>query len=525
MTPSIEKTYEQTIQTDGPDSPMSLRDACRGTSPLTGRLESWMTDAIADPEDRQTMLRTLDRYGSPTHFLNPQPMLRRAESWTTEAHSRGLDFQIYFARKANKALCFVDAALSGGLGIDTASDPEVAQTLDRDFPPKRMICTAAIKNSDLIRRCISSGVTIAIDNLDEWHGVRSVCRDSGARASVAIRLSGFTHQGSKLHSRFGIDVNDFAAFVNNELTLGHGASDADATAEEAVEVVGLHFHLDGYDSAQRVSAVKECLPWVGRLRALGHRVSFIDIGGGVPMSYLEDEDQWHQFWRAHAASLLDPAAPAITHRHHALGRRIVNDRVEGKPNVYPFFQRPVGVRWWQQVWDADLPSDEGRSATTVAEAFAELDLQMRCEPGRSLLDGCGMTAASVRFRKPHPDGFHYIGLEMNRTQCRTTTDDFLVDPILVRRNSETHDAMSGYFVGAYCTESELISLRRIELPMGCEVGDVVIFPNTAGYLMHFLESRSHQFPLAANVVLHHAPDDLDRQSWRRDPIDEMTAGR
>jgi len=29
----------------------------------------------------------------------------------------------------------------------------------------------------------------------------------------------------------------------------------------------------------------------------------------------------------------------------------------------------------------------------------------------------------------------------------------------------------------------------------------MVFPNTAGYLMHFLESRSHQFPLARNVFV------------------------
>jgi len=34
-----------------------------------------------------------------------------------------------------------------------------------------------------------------------------------------------------------------------------------------------------------------------------------------------------------------------------------------------------------------------------------------------------------------------------------------------------------------------------------KAGDLMVFPNTAGYLMHFLESRSHQFPLARNVFV------------------------
>ncbi len=41
----------------------------------------------------------------------------------------------------------------------------------------------------------------------------------------------------------------------------------------------------------------------------------------------------------------------------------------------------------------------------------------------------------------------------------------------------------------------------MRFPDGVEVGDIVVFPNTAGYLMHILESASHQIPLARNLVV------------------------
>ena len=50
------------------------------------------------------------------------------------------------------------------------------------------------------------------------------------------------------------------------------------------------------------------------------------------------------------------------------------------------------------------------------------------------------------------------------------------------------------------------------------MGDIVVFPNTAGYLMHILESASHQIPLARNLVL----DAAARPSL--DPIDALEAG-
>jgi diaminopimelate decarboxylase len=89
---------------------------------------------------------------------------------------------------------------------------------------------------------------------------------------------------------------------------------------------------------------------------------------------------------------------------------------------------------------------------------------------------------------------------MNRTQCRSTADDFLVDPLLVGRVSRESLPIDGYLVGAYCIEREILTWRRLRFPHGVEAGDVVVFPNTAGYLMHSLESASHQIPLAHNLV-------------------------
>ncbi len=64
--------------------------------------------------------------------------------------------------------------------------------------------------------------------------------------------------------------------------------------------------------------------------------------------------------------------------------------------------------------------------------------------------------------------------------------------------------IEGYLVGAYCIERELLTWRRLRFPHGVAVGDIVVFPNTAGYLMHILESASHQIPLARNLVLRRA---------------------
>ena len=81
-----------------------------------------------------------------------------------------------------------------------------------------------------------------------------------------------------------------------------------------------------------------------------------------------------------------------------------------------------------------------------------------------------------------------------------------MDPLLIGAGANPDAggrtaAIEGYLVGAYCIERELLTWRRMRFPHGVAVDDIVVFPNTAGYLMHILESSSHQIPLARNLLL------------------------
>ncbi len=458
-----------------------IRAYCHGEPPLEARLEPWQIQAMQNP----SLPTWIERYSSPLNLLSTAPFTRNLAELNEVAGSQRLDFQVYFARKANKCLAFVDAAAAAGAGIDVASEVELQQVLQRGVPGCNIICTAAVKSASLITTCVVNQVVIAVDNEDEIKLLRSVIQQQRVPVRIALRVSGFQHEGEKLFSRFGFDIDAIDAVVQQYFA---------SPATDNLQIAGLHFHLDGYCSGQRASAIRQCLELVDRLRTAGHNPAFVDIGGGLPMCYLQDESAWNAFWQQHGEAVLGRREP-LTYRNHGLGFIQVDGKLHGKRNCYPYFQHLVRAGWLQKVLDS--PAGAG----TIAAGIRQRNLQLRCEPGRSVLDGCGMTVATVEFCKQHPSGEQFIGLAMNRTQCRTSSDDFLVDPIVIPQGGDRPAASEGYLVGAYCTESELILLRKLRFPAGIARGDLVVLPNTAGYLMHFLESRSHQFPLAKNLVL------------------------
>jgi diaminopimelate decarboxylase len=394
--------------------------------------------------------------------------------------------RIFFARKANKCLSLVERAHELGLGVDVASFTELEETSVLGVPGEDLVVTGAIKPRSLLELCVERRATVVLDNRDEAELLASIAAERSIKVPVALRLA--IEIPGVTPTRFGLSPTEALRLA------------ADLDANPLLDLIGLHFHLDGYSAAERVLALATSLE-ITDLFPVTSRPRFIDVGGGIPMSYLENRGQWDRFWAAHRDAV-GGRRPPLTFEGHGLGLSAHDGKLFGKPAVYPYFQEPTRGRWLAGLLDCEL-TIAGQTCT-VAEAINSRGIELRCEPGRSLLDGCGLTAARVQFIKQRFDGETLIGLGMNRTQCRSTSDDFMVDPILLptgaRKRAGESSQLSGFLVGAYCIERELITLRRMTFPLGVAVGDVVAFPNTAGYLMHILESSSHRMPLARNYV-------------------------
>ncbi len=268
-----------------------------------------------------------------------------------------------------------------GHGVDVASERELTQVLARGVRGDRIILSAAIKPDALLTTAIDNGVTISADSVAELERISTLA--GGCTAFVAPRLA--PDPATMPPTRFGERFQTWAGRLTRKVPH--------------VEIVGLHVHLHGYAAGDRQSALREAIALVDTLRRHGHAPQFIDLGGGVPMSYLDDKLQWENY-HALRKSMLDGYAEPFTWK---------NDPLD---NTYPYYQELTRGPWLTEVL-----------SDGIAEALTSRGLRLHLEPGRSLLDGCGLILAEVAFVKTRSDGLPLVGLAMNRTQCRTTSDD------------------------------------------------------------------------------------------------------
>lgn len=451
--------------------------------PLTPLLHIWIKELISN---HQLLFSTIEQYGSPINIHCLKPFEENIAGYQATFHKFALRHKIFFARKANKCIAFPLAASHQGEGADTASYRELKQCLDIGIASKDLILTAAVKNQKLLELAIDNQVTIVLDNLDEWSLLQKIVKQKQKEITINIRLGCFSFQGKTLPTRFGFSVQDAFTLINNI-----------HQEDSLIRFTGLHFHLNGYSVEQRAVAIEQTLLLIDRLAEQGINTESLDIGGGFLMNYLSSKQEWENFNRELKLAVLEEREP-ITYQNDALGIIKVNNQLYGEPTVYPYYTELIKDDFLQAI----LTSFSSAYKKPIFKLLGERKIELRMEPGRSLLDQCGVTVTKVAFRKKDSEGNWLFGLEMNRTQLRSSSADFLLDPIHIPQVKESAnvDSFEGYLVGAYCLEQELILKRKLLFSQFPQVGDLLVFPNTAGYMMHFFESEAHLFELAKNFV-------------------------
>lgn len=467
---------------------------------LTPITSPWMHNVMQAPD---TIYELMESHGSPLNVHHTAPFLANYNEYQAVFDSFGLKHLVLFARKANKCQGFVKATKASDMGVDTASYHELEQCLSLGISPKKLVVTAAIKSRKLIELAVKHRVLIILDNTDECELVQTVSADLDTEAKVGIRLSGFWYNDEKLYSRFGFDIEQAQIFIEKHFGEGKQLSRLNYT--------GLHFHLNGYSIEQRGAALHQCLDMAENLKDRGYRTDFIDIGGGLLMNYLKDENEWNNFNQTLKAAVKGEHRP-ITFQNQGLGYEMIEGKLQGELKTYPYFNKSARANFL-----TGILSFQNSTAKSCAERLKTQDIELRMEPERSLLDQTGMTIAKVAFRKQDAQGNWLIGLEMNMTQMYSSSADFLLDPYVIHQNpADSGESMEVYFTGAYCLERDVLLKRKIELKQLPEIGDLVAFVNTAGYMMHFFETEAHLFDLAANLFYDSNQDKVEVSDFRVD---------
>ncbi|MEV0354693.1 alanine racemase [Nocardia sp. NPDC050697] len=418
------------------------------------------------------------RHGTPLHLVFPQVFARNAANLRAVLTARGIDHRLCYAHKVNRSHAFVREAHHRGLDIDIASAGELDSALRAGFPPARIEATGP-KGERFLRRLLDAGTVINVDN--RWELDRIIAL-AGHPVPILLRVSGFP---STAASRFGMPPDEIARLWP-----------VLAANPERVELRGVSFHLDTGEHRDRLRAVTGCLTLLESAWASGLSPDVLDIGGGLRQVFTADPDAYDTYTRALRASLLDPRS-TMAWSGATFGYRVGDTAAHGIPVFHKYANTVPATTALAALLDAELPGHHRSLAAVLTDNLLRLWL----EPGKALADHAGITVAAVQFTKDLPDGTVLVNLDLSRDQVTPADQESLVDPLLVPAEPRHPGPLGAFLAGHLCLERDMISTRAIRLPFRPHPGDLLVFPNTAGYHSDLSAGTAAMHPLPPRLAV------------------------
>ena len=233
-----------------------------------------------------------ETFGTPLFVLDEDDFRSRCRDMMAAFGPYG---RVHYASKAFLCSEVARWVEQEGLSLDVCSGGELAIALHAGFPAERIALHGNNKSIDELAAALDAGVGhIVLDSMMEIERLDSLAGERGVVADVLIRVT----VGVEAHT------HEFIATAHEDQKFGFALSGGVAMeavrrvfATDNLRLVGLHSHIgsqifdmDGFElAAHRVlGLLRDVVAEFGVDKT--SQMSIVDLGGGLGISYLPDDD-------------------------------------------------------------------------------------------------------------------------------------------------------------------------------------------------------------------------------------------
>ena len=193
---------------------------------------------------------------------------------------------ICYSLKANSNQAVIATFARLGAGADVVSEGELRRALAAGMPAERIVFAGVGKSAAEMAAGLDAGIQqFNVESLPELELLDRIAREKGKRARVALRVNpdvdARTHKKiatGKAENKFGIDLGHVREIYGR------------AAGMAGIEPLGLAVHIGSQllDLAPYRSAFAKIAGLVAEIRADGHRIESLDLGGGLGIAYHDE---------------------------------------------------------------------------------------------------------------------------------------------------------------------------------------------------------------------------------------------
>jgi len=194
---------------------------------------------------------------------------------------------ICYAVKANSNLGVLNVLAKLGSGFDIVSIGELERVIAAGGKPGRCVFSGVSKTKTEIQRALELGIyCFNVESAAELDRVESAAKLMSTKAPISIRINPDVDANTHPYIATGLKENKFGVSINRALELYKKAE-----LSKHLDVFGLDYHIGSQitEVSPFIEALEKALELISELKAEGIKMSHIDIGGGVGITYNEEK--------------------------------------------------------------------------------------------------------------------------------------------------------------------------------------------------------------------------------------------
>ena len=195
---------------------------------------------------------------------------------------------IAYSVKANSNLSILKVLANSGAGADIVSIGELTRAKKAGVPSNKVVYSGVGKNKSEISAALDFNIQqFNVESLEELYTIAKVAGQKSVLANIALRINPDIIAGGhpkistgKKTDKFGISIKEAKKIYGIAREL------------KSINVVGVDIHIGSQilDTKPFKKAFDKVIQFTNELEKEGNKNKNIDLGGGIGINYLHEED-------------------------------------------------------------------------------------------------------------------------------------------------------------------------------------------------------------------------------------------
>ena len=224
-----------------------------------------------------------NNYSTPAFIYSASEIRNNFNKYTGALRKGDL---ICYAVKANSNIHILKELVDLGSGFDVVSGNELKRCIQAGADPKKIVFSGVANSSDDLELAINKGIfSINIESEDEFDRVCDISQNLNKEVQCAIRINPDIPTGSHKYIETGLKTSKFGVGSETLQNISSKAKD-----KPLIKISGIACHIGSQisDNSLIIKSLEYLLDAQKLLIKDEHKLEFLDIGGGLGITYKEE---------------------------------------------------------------------------------------------------------------------------------------------------------------------------------------------------------------------------------------------